>query len=62
MRWSEGTEDLARHRLISKHVLLNTIEIGFFFACRNHCGLSTGPLKTSMRVTILWSGQPDQPK
>lgn len=56
MRWSEGTEDLARHRLISKHVLLNTIEIGFFFAFRNHCGLSTGPLKYFMMVTRQWCG------
>ena len=61
-RWPEATKDLDRHRLISNHVLLNTIEIGFFFDYGTHCGLSTGPLKTSMRVTILWSGQPDQPK
>ncbi len=61
-RWSEATEDLDGPRLISKQLLLNTIEIGVFFAKRNHCGLSTDPLKASNVVNLQWCGKPDQPK
>ncbi|MGP0593341.1 hypothetical protein ACTRXD_12510 [Nitrospira sp. T9] len=51
--WPDTTGDLDRPRLISKQLLLNTMEIGVFFAFRNHCGLSTDPLKAFKGVNSL---------